>query len=115
MSTHVPRDVAPDEFYLRNPTANDSPQPSMTPTVSRRAASLPDASPRMDESVLLSGIVDLTEVDFGDAMRLADVDLRTCRLQLLEAARNPGLAAVQGTRDEPPRVARMAEQRHARP
>jgi hypothetical protein len=66
----------------------------------------------MDESVLVSGIVDLTDVEFGDAMRLADVDVRACRLQLLEAARNPGLAAVQGTRPEPPR---LAEQRHARP
>ena len=71
-----------------------------------------DGAYRADGLGFVSGIVDLTDVDLGDAMRLADVDVSACRLQLLEMARNPGLAAVQGTKGDSPGV---AEQRHATP
>jgi hypothetical protein len=110
----APRDVVPDEFsQLWNATVTDSTLPTAAAsTVSNRDVRRPDAAPDVDRSVLVSGLVDLTEVDFGDAMGLADADVRACCLQLLETARNPGRAAIQGTRPDPPRV---AKQRSATP
>jgi hypothetical protein len=66
--------------------------------------------------VFVSEVVDLTDVDFGDAMggdvtSLANLDREPCRRQLLDAAKNPALAAVQGTRDDPPQLRGRPEPR----